>query len=87
MIAAVCLDAGRYLVSGTGVDAQFEISNVVGDGVGRNDFYGITAGKEIERQLSRARLRSRNDSCQGHNLCRGAQTARLPFVRLAPIGS
>ncbi len=34
MIAAVCLDAGGYLVSGTGVDAQFKIGKVVGDGVG-----------------------------------------------------
>ena len=70
MLAIVRFHARDQLIAGTSVDPQFEIGNIVGDFVGRNDFDSIAAGKQIERQLSRARLRARNDSCQCHNSCR-----------------
>ncbi|MBZ5657749.1 MAG: hypothetical protein LAO56_20995 [Acidobacteriia bacterium] len=40
----VCFHVRNQLISGTGVDPQFQIGNIVGDFVRSNDFDGITAG-------------------------------------------
>jgi len=84
--AMVCFHARHQLISENGIDPQFQIGNIVGDRVGRNNFDGITAGKQIERQFSRACLRARNDSCQCHNSCRlGVYlAARLRWNSAAP---
>jgi hypothetical protein len=73
-LAIVCFHACDELIPENGIDPQFQIGNIVGDGVGRNDLDGITAGKQIERQLSRACLRARNDSCQCHTRVASAFT-------------
>ena len=85
-LAIVCLDRRGQPIPGTGIDSQFQIGDIVGDLVGRNDFDHVTAGKQIQRQLSRARMRARNDSCQCHNSCRlGAYSAaRLRRRSAAP---
>lgn len=49
MLAGMCLDVCSQLIARTGVDAQFEIRNVVRNFIGRNNFYGIASGKQIDR--------------------------------------
>jgi hypothetical protein len=48
------LDVRNQLISATGVDPLFQIGNIVGNLVRSNNFDGITADKQIQRQLSRA---------------------------------
>ena len=50
--AIVGFHARDQLIPRTGFNPQFQIGNVVGGRVGRNNFDGVTAGKQIERQLS-----------------------------------
>ncbi len=69
-LAIVRFHARDQLIPRSGLDPQFQIGDIVGDRVRRNDFDGVTAGKQIQRQLSRACVRARNDSCQCHNSCR-----------------
>ena len=66
VVAIVGFDARDQLIPGIGFDPQLQVRNIVGDGVGRNDFDGVTAGKQIQRQLSRAGVGARDDSCQYH---------------------
>jgi len=66
-------------ITGIFFDAQFQIGEVVGESVGRNNFDGVTAGEQVHRQLSRADLRSCDDSGQWHKIVlpRRSLAARL----------
>ena len=41
-------------IFGTGLDPQFQVGRIVGHFVRSDDFHGITAGNQRQRELSRA---------------------------------
>ena len=66
MFAIVRFHVGHQLISGVLFDPQLQVGKIVGDRVGRNDFNRITTGNQIERQLSRTRMRAGDDPCECH---------------------
>src|ERR1700732_70881 len=79
-LAIVRFHARHQLISGILFDPQFQVGKVIGNRVRRNDFDRITTGNQIERQLSRTRLRASNDPCQ----CHKARVALYLFAALMP---
>src|SRR5258706_85488 len=64
--AIVRFHARHQLISGILFDPQFQVSQVIGDRVWRDNFYRVPATKQIQRQLSRTWIRAGDYSCQCH---------------------
>src|SRR5580704_15020991 len=59
----------RQCIVRTSFDAQFEISKIVRDRVGRYDFDCVSSRKQIKGKLTRALMGTRDDASQRHCVC------------------
>src|SRR5882762_7347559 len=65
-LAIARFHARDQLIPGILFHPQLQVGKVIGDGVWRDNFYRVSATKQIQRQLSRTRLRAGDDPCQCH---------------------
>src|SRR5258708_6018532 len=64
--AIVRFHARHQLIPGILFDPQFQVSQVIGNRVWRDNFYRVPATKQIQRQLLRTWIRAGDYSCQCH---------------------